>query len=153
MIENKYSAKDADGLSPGSAQAMERVYFTRELGETRWEDWKRDDVTGMDVAAKASAFYAKGFCGLPASFSKLNVTLHFLNEPVQISSTPTGHAYTQKVTTWDDKAQHLVVHTWYLVTCADWTHVEVQPPFDPSAVVESKQNDLLSDLLSLFVGK
>jgi len=150
LVENKYSSRDEAGLSPGSAGAMERCYFTRELGESRWEAWKRDDAP-MDPVAKASALYAQGACGLPASFVKTNITPHFVSNPVQVVPTPTGHAYGQVVTAWDDKAQRMVEHRWYLVDCADWTHVQVQSPFDPLAVVETR-NDLLKDLLGLFVG-
>ena len=150
LIENKYNGRDDAGTSPSNATAMERCYFTRELGLSRWEAWKRvDDGTGDEVA-KASAFYALGTCGIPASLPKVDINPHFINYPVQVVQTPQGHAYAQKMKTWDDKTQSLVEHTWYITGCADWTHVEVQPPFDPLAVVEGK-NDLLKDLLGLFV--
>lgn len=150
LITNKYGGRDEAGLSPGNAQALERSYFTREFGECRWEAWKRDDNKGKDVLAASSALYARGACGLPMSPVKANITPHFIVYPVQVVKTPQGHAYAQPVMNWDDKTQRMVKHTWYLVSCSDWTKVEVAPPFDPLAVVESKQNDLLKDLLSLF---
>jgi hypothetical protein len=54
------------GANPGSADHVERFYFTRELGSTRWERWQNvSDSRGFapgQVAAMAARFAASGRC-------------------------------------------------------------------------------------------
>ncbi|MGK8205113.1 hypothetical protein ACRS8P_21085 [Burkholderia cenocepacia] len=50
-----------------TAGAMERMYFTRELGWTRWEAWKNLAARGADtekLRAKSTALAASGRCDL-----------------------------------------------------------------------------------------
>jgi hypothetical protein len=54
------------GADPGSADHVERFYFTRELGSTRWERWQNvsrsHGFTPAQVAAMAARFAASGRC-------------------------------------------------------------------------------------------
>lgn len=151
LIGNKYAGRDKDGLSPGGGTAMERSYFTRELGDTRWEAWKRDDNRGGHILEHAHTLYELGSCGLPAQVSEGPVNPHFEMGTVQVEQTPAGPVYSQIISGWDDKEHRLVAHKWYMVHCADWSDVHPQKPIDLNAVMESPDNKLLKDILSVLV--
>jgi hypothetical protein len=54
------------GGDPASADHVERFYFTRELGGTRWERWQNANgnrqYSGAMIAERAAAFAATGRC-------------------------------------------------------------------------------------------
>jgi hypothetical protein len=57
------------GASPASADHVERFYFTRELGGTRWERWEiasgNPRFSAQKVAEMAAGFAASGRCSVP----------------------------------------------------------------------------------------
>ena len=59
------------GARPDSADHVERFYFTRELGATRWERWQNlsrsRDFSAAELTKKAAALAASGRCSKAAS--------------------------------------------------------------------------------------
>jgi len=59
------------GASPATADHVERFYFTRELGGTRWERWQNADgnarVSGAKIAEIAAGFATSGRCSAPGT--------------------------------------------------------------------------------------
>lgn len=57
------------GANPATADAVERFYFTRELGGTRWEAWQSARgnrwFSAAQIAEKAAGFAATGRCSTP----------------------------------------------------------------------------------------
>ena len=52
-----------DHSTPAASQAMERFYYTRELGNARWESWQRSfNANGMNAAQWAQAIVSQGRC-------------------------------------------------------------------------------------------
>jgi hypothetical protein len=56
IVHNKFS-----GPSPHEAKAFERIYFTREYGITRWEQWLRADHPELQVQADGDGERAKKY--------------------------------------------------------------------------------------------
>ena len=52
------------GANPATADHVERFYFTRELGGTRWERWQNAN-TNAKIAEAAAGFAASGRCSAP----------------------------------------------------------------------------------------
>jgi hypothetical protein len=100
---------------------MERSYWTKEFGFTRWEKWARDDWihprSGKKVEDLAPIIVAKGACGKPYSMpASVSPTLGF--DPV----TDDG-SYSQIVR--DPKTGE--THRWYVSICEDYTNVVKDP--------------------------
>jgi hypothetical protein len=57
------------GANPAAASQMERFYFTRELGGTRWEAWQNAGgnarFSAAQIAERAAWFAATGRCSAP----------------------------------------------------------------------------------------
>lgn len=140
IVENKYSSTNAAGTSPGDARAMERVYFTRELGETRWEAWKHDISTPFDqLLTSTSAAKKRENCSRPAQMmpdysTKKSITPHMVMGavyPIDTTATgtlPDGTMVTRQIKTWAqdinyDDGSGVKKHTWYLTQCADWSDI------------------------------
>lgn len=143
IIENKYSSTNSAGTSPGDARAMERVYFTRELGETRWEAWKRDINSPFDQLLNSkSAAKKREFCSRPAQMmpeysTKKSITPNMVAGvvyPVDTTVTgklPDGTVVTREIKTWAqdmsyDDGSGVKKHTWYLTACADWSDINTE---------------------------
>jgi hypothetical protein len=158
IVEDKYSGTDEEGLSPGLAAAKERVYFTKQLGETRWEDWKNYD-SGVVSSNFTNGASLRNMCGKPAQMlpdgsTNVAVSRHFVLGNIVPYDSADGlvHSWMQNVQSYDDATNSMVTHAWYLVTCADWTNITVLStplPYSPQSVVS--QAPLLTNLLNLYV--
>jgi peptidoglycan hydrolase-like protein with peptidoglycan-binding domain len=120
VISEKFSSIGSDQDEPGAAQAMERIYLTKEFGYvTRWEAWKRDDL-GLTppVLDRAKSLYAAGTCGLPHDMPA-RLSPHMRTEPVSTA----GGMYSEAVI--DDTTGER--HVWYMTLCTDFTNVHLDP--------------------------
>jgi hypothetical protein len=69
IISSHCTKADDVGRGLGESMQMERTYWTREFGFTRWEKWARvawvHPRSGRKVEELAAGFFAKGSCGKP----------------------------------------------------------------------------------------
>ncbi len=125
IISHPYSQADNSGLSPGRSGQMERTYWTREFGQTRWENWKREDWVnkklGKAAPQLAEEYFRPEQCSPPYEL-KGEVTPGLVLGPIERK----GDVYTQLAT---DKATG-ESHLWYLAGCQETT--VIIPPADPA---------------------
>ncbi|MBD8554470.1 hypothetical protein IFT84_07995 [Rhizobium sp. CFBP 8762] len=137
LISHPYSQSDATGTTPAGGKQMERTYWTREFGQSRWENWKRDDYTnkksGETAVELAKATFSSGECGKPfamVSEPTPGITLGPIEENGTYSQTLTDRRTGQ-------------THRWYMAGCQDITNV-VQPqnkngdPYPDFSVINPK---------------
>jgi hypothetical protein len=115
MSEHYSQASDA-GDAPGRAEQVERTYWTKEFGVSRWEKWSRDDWVnsrnGMTAQQQGQALYRSGDCDPPyvvdAAVSR-DLGYHRSSE---------AGAYTRQVSQPGEGS-----HVWYMTLCEDYTNV------------------------------
>jgi hypothetical protein len=128
LVSEKYA--NAADASPGSAEQMERAYWSRELGISRWEKWERADHVRDDAqtpAAQALRVRQRNACGKPFG-SDAAVTPRLAYEAVRDD----GGWRRDVVQSLADGSTRR--DSWYLVDCADWTQLQPQEAFDPASV-------------------
>jgi hypothetical protein len=127
VIAHHYAQTDADGTSPGPAQQMERTYWTREFGLTRWEKWSREDwrephsAPGDAEAGAArlgAALFAHGRCSAPYALPD-SPTPAMRALPLE-----TNGAWRQVIV----DAHSGERHAWYLTLCEDYTNIGRSAP-------------------------
>lgn len=122
IVSHHFAQADRGGMAPGPAEQMERTYWTREFGLTRWEKWARDDWSNprnrqpADVLAKS--MFAHGRCSQPYGLPPV-VTPGLRTEAIRA-----GGSYSQVFT--DPRTNER--HTWYMTLCDDWTNLLRSPP-------------------------
>jgi hypothetical protein len=125
IVSDKYA--NAGDAHPGAARQVERTYWTREFGITRWEKWDRADLErrdGMDVAEKARTIYRQGVCGRPyGPPARVTANLRYAGV-VEVDGLYKREQVHQ------DAAGKPVRNTWYMVDCSDWTRYGSQDPMD-----------------------
>ncbi len=122
IVSHHFARADTSGIAPGAAEQVERTYWTREFGLTRWEKWARDDWTNprshQPAIVLAKQMFAHGRCskpyGLPA-----RVTPGLVTEPLLTDGT-----YSQAFI--DPRIGQR--HVWYMTLCDDWTNFLRTPP-------------------------
>ncbi|WP_374308558.1 hypothetical protein [Methylocella sp.] len=125
-----------DVTSPRGADAMqiERTYWTKEFGLSRWEKWARADWvhprSGKSAMDLAQTLYASGMCSDPymrkrAPSPKLTIG------PAE--GAPAG-VYAQTVTVGGQS------HQWVMTLCRDYTNVVV----DENGGLEPKWGEAIS---------
>ena len=119
VISNHYSLADAAGLSPGAAQQMERTYWTRAFGLSRWEKWAREDwaLGGTPAPVLARALFNDKTCTAPYAMPA-GITARMQLGPVDASGA------------WSQVMRNPVTgeqHTWYMVHCEDFTNIDRTP--------------------------
>jgi hypothetical protein len=128
IVSDKYA--NAGDQSPGEAEQMERSYWTREFGITRWEKWERVDHERRDKRSgddQARRIHDKNVCGKPYG-AEGKVSPHLTYGAV----TDDGSYRRDVVQVGADGRR--VRSTWHLVDCADWTNAREQAPFQPTQV-------------------
>jgi len=117
IISDHYASAAKDQNGPGKSEQLERTYWTREYGLTRWEKWARDDWhnprSGMASQALASTLGKTGTCSKPWGMPETTppgLARH--------ASTPT-ELHTDPVT----GERHL----WYMTLCDDYSHIVHHP--------------------------
>lgn len=125
IISHPYSQADQAGLAPGRSGQMERTYWTREFGQTRWENWKREDWVnkklGKAAPELAEDYFRAEHCSPPYEL-KGEVTPGLILGPIEQKD----GLFTQLAT---DKATG-ESHRWYLAGCQETT--VIVPPADPA---------------------
>ena len=117
IVASHYARADRQGGSPGESLQMERTYWTRAFGLTRWEKWGRADWVHprnhQPAGELARALHAGGACGrgYPMRGS--------LGESWQVAPADTGDRYGETLA--DPTAG--VVHLWLMTLCQDYTNI------------------------------
>jgi hypothetical protein len=122
IVSHHFANTDPEGDGPGPAQQVERTYWTREFGLTRWEKWARDDWTHprshQRALPLAKTLFARGRCSTPFSLPA-KVSPGLRTEPGKADDT-----YSQVFI--DPRSGER--HTWYMTLCDDWTNLLRSPP-------------------------
>jgi hypothetical protein len=116
IISHPYSQVDVSGHTPGRGKQMERTYWTKEFGQSRWESWKREDYYGRKAEKSATelaeSFNEVGVCSPPASISGM-VTPGLKLSPIEQNN----GIYSQVAT--DTRTGES--HRWIMANCQDMT--------------------------------
>lgn len=134
VLQFGFARSNEAGDAPGPSKGSEHLYMTRELGYvTRWENWARDDVSDRkgNVVDRAKTAYGLRNCGLPAGIEG-QVSPNLRMGP--ITEDKERGLYSQAITTIANGKEE--THTWYMVGCHDYSHVEITEPHDPAAMVD-----------------
>ena len=142
VIAAHYTQANANNAGPGNAQAMERTYWTREFGLSRWEKWTRDDlvVNGVAPNVTAKALLSHAVCaqaGRSAGAPYPIVTNPADSTTVGAMVLSSVNGAYQKV-----KGPDGVTHSWYLTLCADYTNIDRSVTGQPLPGVPSSYNVL-----------
>ncbi|WP_395696908.1 hypothetical protein [Methylocella sp.] len=126
VISHPYSQVDDSGTTPGKGRQMERTYWTREFGQVRWENWKRDDYAnkkGEKAPDLARESYQKGYCSRPYELAGQ------LTPGMTLGPMEDNGEYSQVLT--DERSGE--THRWYMTGCLDLTNLIVakSPQGDP----------------------
>jgi hypothetical protein len=117
VISDHYSRGDPHGDSPGPAKQVERTYWTKEFGLTRWEKWARDDWvnprTQKSARAAAEALHRSGRCS--ESYGKpVRISPSFLAKPVSEDG-----VYAKEIVLPRNGERHV----WYMTLCEDYSNI------------------------------
>lgn len=132
IISHPYSQADASGTTPGAGKQMERTYWTKEFGQVRWENWKRDDYvnnkTGDTAVALARKAFSNGFCSKPFELGAAPTT------GISLMPIAADGAYSQMLIDKVSGEQH----RWYMAGCLDLTNIVLarKPGGDPYPTME-----------------
>ena len=126
LISDHYSLSDPAGVSPGTAQQMERTYWTQAFGLTRWEKWARADwIGGADTSAALSRqLMSEHACSTPPTLPP-RIAPGLEMGPVAADAT-----FSQIARDPRNGAQNV----WYMVRCLDYTNLTRVPPAGPLAL-------------------
>jgi hypothetical protein len=126
LLSHPYSQSDVTGTTPGKGAQMERTYWTREFGEVRWENWKRDDYVdkeGKTAVQLAHTAFGENYCSKPFEMP---------SQPtpgIRLGPIESNGAYSQTLTDLKSGEQH----RWYMAGCLDLTNLVIArtPGGDP----------------------
>jgi hypothetical protein len=122
IVTSHYTKADGSGTALGDAMQMERSYWTKEFGFTRWEKWARDDWvhprSGKSVKDLAAVLFAKGDCSKPYQMPA------DVSPGMQFDKVSEDGSYSQVVRDPRTGEQH----RWYISICEDYTNIVTDPP-------------------------
>ncbi|OLP58222.1 hypothetical protein BJF93_06250 [Xaviernesmea oryzae] len=122
IVADHYAQGAPDGQTPGDAKQVERTYWTREFGLSRWEKWAREDWVHprakKTAPELAQALFAAGRCSAPMS-----QPVAFNKSMQVIPSQTTDGAYSKVILNPATGEQH----TWYMTLCEDYTNAAESP--------------------------
>jgi hypothetical protein len=116
LLSHPYSQTDPTGTTPGRGAQMERTYWTREFGEVRWENWKRDDYADRDhktAIQLARQAFAQDYCSKPFDMSA------HPTPGIKLGPIESDGAYSQTLTDLTTGEQH----RWFMAGCLDLTNL------------------------------
>jgi len=121
IMSEHFSRASDMGDAPGEAEQVERTYWTRAFGLSRWEKWARDDWVNprnhMTALQQAQAEYRSGNCKTPYSIAA-TVSPHLAYAPIEA---PNVFARTVR------QPGQTAVHIWYMTLCEDYTNIVKLP--------------------------
>lgn len=125
ILSHPYSQADETGTTPRNGRQMERTYWTRELGQTRWENWKREDFRNRKIDKSA------------LDLSEESASVHSCTPPFPIVGKATPGIKLGPLEERDGIFSQVLTnlrtgekHRWYMSNCQDVT--EIVPPADPN---------------------
>jgi hypothetical protein len=114
---------------------MERTYWTREFGLSRWEKWAREDWVHPRSHRKApelaSALFAHARCGQPFALPPATT-------PGMAATAVTGAGMWRQVLT-DPRSGE--THAWVMTLCEDYTNLARTPPAAATLADQSRIDD------------
>jgi hypothetical protein len=135
VVSHHYAQSGAGGASPGKAQQVERTYWTREFGLTRWEKWAREDWvhprSGGAAPKLAAQLFARGRCGQPYSLPA-NLTPRMRAEKL------TGDGVWRQVVSDPRTGER---HAWLMTLCEDYTNIARTPPSATAMADQARIDD------------
>jgi hypothetical protein len=121
IVSSHYSQVGKDSQSPGSALQVERTYWTREFGITRWEKWARHEwihprsySPAPELARNA---YLSGACSQPPRL------LLDYSPTMSLRPAASRESYSEQVA----NSRTGESATWYLTLCDDFTNLLKHP--------------------------
>lgn len=124
VVAAHYTQASANNAGPGPAQQMERTYWTREFGLSRWEKWTRSDLllSGQDPKSVSKALLSHATCAQVgrAAGSPYPIVTNATD------SHTTGSMVLSNVNGVYEKVvgPDGVVWIWYMTLCADYTNID-----------------------------
>lgn len=122
VVTHHYARTDPTGSAPGPAEQMERTYWTREFGLTRWEKWAREDWrhprSGRTAPDLARALFARGRCNQPYALPA-SVTPRMRAEPAS------ADGLWRQVIVGPGRGER---RGWVMTLCEDYTNLVRSPP-------------------------
>jgi hypothetical protein len=124
VIASHYTQAASNNAGPGASQQMERTYWTREFGLSRWEKWTRDDLSVGGVAPNVTAktLLSHATCAQVgrAAGSPYPIVTNPADSHTSTSMTLSSvNGVYQKVVGPDG-----TTHSWYMTLCADYTNID-----------------------------
>jgi len=121
IISEHFSRTSNLGDAPGEAEQVERTYWTRAFGLSRWEKWARDDWVNprnhMTALQQAQAEYRSGNCKTPYSIAAA-VSPDLVYRPEDAPNV-FARGIRQPGPTQS--------HVWYMTLCEDYTNIVKLP--------------------------
>jgi hypothetical protein len=124
VIAAHYAQASANNAGPGDAQQMERTYWTREFGLSRWEKWTRGDLVVNGIAAKTQSKTLLSHATCAQTGRAAGTPYALLANPLDshtsgaVTISAVNGVY-QKMVGPDG-----VVQTWYMTLCSDYTNID-----------------------------
>jgi hypothetical protein len=122
VVSHHYASVDREGIAPGPAEQVERTYWTKEFGLTRWEKWSREDWrhphSQRSAGELGAALFERDRCGRPYSLPAA-INAGTAMEPVRDDG-----AYSQVAI--DPRTGER--HRWFVTLCEDYTNLAPSPP-------------------------
>ena len=122
IVSNHYAQMDGTGTTPGAAMQVERTYWTREFGLTRWEKWARIDWrhvrSGEPAQELAKRVRSSGRCS-PPSRDRIVFNQNFTIQPRDHAEFFLEHAETNNKS---------LESRWVMTLCEDYTNLVRETP-------------------------
>ena len=121
VVSDHFSHADTSALSPGDAMQMERTYWTRAFGLTRWEKWARADwsLGGVSAGSMAAALFSAGGCSAPHGWPAR------MSAGMEAGPLKADGAWSQVLRDPRSGGQQV----WFLARCADYTNIRRETLF------------------------
>jgi hypothetical protein len=122
IVSNHYAQVDRSGSTPGAAMQVERTYWTREFGLTRWEKWARMDWrhirSGETAPELAKRVRASGRCSSPPR------TKIIFNQDFSIQPSENSDFFLEQIEVREKPPET----RWVMTLCEDYTNVVRENP-------------------------
>lgn len=135
IISSHFAQTAPDGLSPGNAMQMERTYWTREFGISRWEKWTREDFArkdGKSVADLGNQLASRGRCSAPRLPS---ITY---SPALRESDVQADGAYVRELSNPRTGDRH----RWVMTLCEDYTNARTSGTANRQVPTSALASDL-----------
>lgn len=121
IMSEHFSQTSDIGDAPGEAEQVERTYWTRAFGLSRWEKWARDDWVNprnhRTALQQALAEYRSGNCKTPYSIAAT------LSRHLDYAPADAPNVFARSIQQPGQAGSHI----WYMTLCEDYTNIVKLP--------------------------